>query len=69
MRSILSSFRRHRVVGNTAGSLAAAEGPRFFFFPTLVGSGGSHFFFCSFGLSFSPEFWLAEGGIPDGALP
>ena len=49
MRSSLSSLRRQRVVGYTAGNLAAVS-ECFFFLPTRVGSGGSHFlggsFFC-----------------------
>lgn len=71
MRSSLSSLRRQRVVGKTAGSLEAAEGPRRFFLPTRVGRGGSHFFFwggwASF-LSFSGAPPPSAGG-PDGAFP
>lgn len=49
MRSSFSSFKRHRVVGYTLGSFAAVS-ECFFFFPTRVGTGGSHFlgsFFCA----------------------
>lgn len=58
MRSSFKSFRRQRVVGKTAGSLLAASGPRFFFLPTRVGRGGSHFFFCSLGYSELGKGWL-----------
>lgn len=71
MRSSFRSLRRQRVVGNTAGSFDAAEGPRLFFLPMRVGRGGSHFFFCgcwSLGLSFS-WFGGASPGFKDGMLP
>ena len=63
------------MVGWTAGSLEAESGPRFFFFlPTRVGRGGSHFFFCSsFFWFWSPGLWPPgppdAPGSPDGVLP
>ena len=60
------------MAGNTAGSLDAESGPRFFFLPTRVGRGGSHFFFWSLGASFlslSEEFGGSGGGRPDGIWP
>ena len=69
MRSNLSSLRRQRVVGYTAGSLEEADGPFFFLRPTRVGTGGSHFFFCA---CLSLSFWspsLGCCGNPDGVFP
>lgn len=57
-------------MGKTAGSLDEASGPLFFFFPTRVGRGGSHFFFCASFLSLASLFvwscWPSGAAPPEG---
>ena len=63
MRSILSIFSLQRVVGNTGGSFDDASGPRRFFLPTRVGTGGSHFGACGC-LRLSVEGLAVRGCLP-----
>lgn len=51
-----------------AGSLLTASGPFLFFFPTRVGSGGSHFFLSVSFFSLSP-LCLLGACPPDGVFP